>query len=257
MTLANLGRLGDALETLNRGMQLAELNGERYWYSRFPNTIGWVHSELLDRESALRYNTEGVRAGKEAGTLEAEANSHINLANAYVALGELPRAFEHLAEGRRIINDEAQKHWLRWRFHIRLELETANYWLAAGDPASARTSAEDALQRAERALARKHIAAAHQLLGDAALLNGRVQAAAASYEAGLLVLRRHPCPLVEWKLLRSAGQAAGRGGDANGADRLLAQSHQRVVALAESLPDEKLRQGFLTVLPASRAAHSL
>jgi DNA-binding winged helix-turn-helix (wHTH) protein/tetratricopeptide (TPR) repeat protein len=256
MTLANLGRLGDALQTLNKGMQLAELNGERYWYSRFPNTIGWVYGELLDRDSALRYNTDGVRAGREAGTLESEANSHINLANTYVALGELRRAFEHLSEGRRILNDENQKHWLRWRFHIRLELETANYWVAAGDPARARTVASAALQRAESALARKHVAAAHQLLGDAALLEDRVKDAAASYAAGLNILRRHPCALVEWKILRCAANAAALDRDHDRADRLLARAQECLVALAASLPDERLRQSLLAASPTARSAHS-
>ena len=47
------------------GMRMADLNGEHYWFSRFPNTIGWIYSELLDPERAVQYNSDGVEAGAE------------------------------------------------------------------------------------------------------------------------------------------------------------------------------------------------
>ena len=54
-----------------------------------PNTVGWIYSELLDPETALKYNLHGVIAAQQADMPEVEANSHFNLSNAYTALGDL------------------------------------------------------------------------------------------------------------------------------------------------------------------------
>jgi DNA-binding winged helix-turn-helix (wHTH) protein/tetratricopeptide (TPR) repeat protein len=250
MVQANLGRIGEALQTLTKAMQLAELNGETYWYSRFPNTIGWIYGEMSDFESAVRLNTEGVRAGKEAGTLEAEANAHINLAAAYVGLGELARAKDHLSAGESILNQESQKHWLRWRFRIRFELAEANYLIAAGDTAKARAAAESALHRATGVLARKHAATAQRMLGDIAAVEERFDDAASHYDAGLAVLRRHPCPIIEWRLLRAAGELASRGESHTLSDQFLLRSRDSAKALADSIHDAALRNTFLRAEPA-------
>src|SRR5262249_12449862 len=83
MVLANQGRISDALETLEAGMRMGELNGEQFWSSRIPNTIGWIYLELMDFETALVYNLRGVDAGRQANMREPEANARINLANIY------------------------------------------------------------------------------------------------------------------------------------------------------------------------------
>jgi tetratricopeptide (TPR) repeat protein len=79
MALGNQGRLSEALGMLREGTRLAELNDERFWLPRLPNTLGWLHRELYDLETALRLDTESVRQGREFGHPEAEANARINL----------------------------------------------------------------------------------------------------------------------------------------------------------------------------------
>jgi len=61
MTLFNQGRLSEGIRELQEGMRLAEKNGERFWLSRFPNTLGWVYRELQDIDTALRLDAEGVQ----------------------------------------------------------------------------------------------------------------------------------------------------------------------------------------------------
>ena len=245
IVLANQGRIAEALDTLGKGMRLADLNGERYWYSRFPNTIGWVHGELGDVESAIRFNEEGVRAAQEADIPEPEANAHMNLANGYVAIEQFDRAWSHLAEGKRILNAEDYKNWLRWRFHIRLSVEETNYWIAAGDLARARTSACDALDRATKSLARKHEAAAHKYLGDIAALEHRDEEARREYHAALAILQAHPCPFVEWKVLLAAGNLAARCGDGRPAELWLSAAAAKVAFIVNQTGSGSLGDGFL------------
>jgi tetratricopeptide (TPR) repeat protein len=245
IVLANQGRIGEALQTLRRGMRLADLSGDSYWLSRFPNTIGWIHAELGDLDLAVRLNEEGARSGREADTPEAEANAHINLANIYVTRKELDRAWAHLCEGERLLNREDHQHWLRWRFRIRFSLESAGYWIAAGDLGQARADATSALAGAGESLARKHQAAAHKLLGDIAALEDRTGQAGNEYSAALSILQAHPCPFIEWKALLAAGNLASRCGDRSRAKHLLSLCAAKVACLAEQAGSATVREGFL------------
>ncbi len=207
MALANDGRISDALEALRAGMQMGEINGERFWFARMPNTIGWIYSEILDPETALHYNRHGVVEAQHARIPEVEANSHINLANAFTALGDLDAARSHLSEGERILSAQSGE-WLRWRFSIRLELEKANYWLTRRDLGKARASAALGVAKAETVVARKHIAWAHNVLAEIDLLEDNPANAAVECRTALGILSEYPCTLVEWKVLVTAGQAA-------------------------------------------------
>ena len=218
MALANQGRISDALQTLNEAMRLCESNGEQYWISRIPNTVGWIYSELLDLETALN-TTWMVLAGQQAHTPEVEANSHINLSNAYIGLGDLNLAWHHLSEGQRILNQGGD--WLKWRFTIRLELENANYWLARRDLVKARASTDLALAKADSVLARKHMVRAHKIRADIDLLEDNPARAAAECRIARQILRHYPCRLIEWKVLFAASQAARLCGDSDHAESSL------------------------------------
>ncbi len=242
MALANQGRVSDAIQTLQEGMRLGEMNGERFWLARIPNTVGWIYSELLDPETALKHNLDGVAAGQQAGIPEVEANSHINLSNAYTALGDLSLAWRHLSEGQRILSAEGE--WLKWRFTIRLELEYASYWLAQRDLVKARASARMALAKSEAVLARKHTAWAHKLLADIDLLEGNPERANSECATALEIIRHYPCRLIEWKLLLTARQAALLCGDSDQAERTLNEAMKSLGVVADSVRDPELRQKF-------------
>ncbi|HET6893125.1 MAG TPA: protein kinase, partial [Pyrinomonadaceae bacterium] len=79
LTLGNLGRMSEALETLNEALKMGKRNGDRFWLPRLPNCIGWIHRELQDFEGALKYDQRGLDVGREHHVLEAQANSLINL----------------------------------------------------------------------------------------------------------------------------------------------------------------------------------
>src|SRR5262249_31310993 len=160
-------RLSEALGVLREGMRLADLHGERFWLPRLPNTLGWLHRELQDLETAVRLDAESVRLGREFGITEAEANAHVNLGHDYQVLGEPARALEHFREAQRLYDKDVS---FRWRYNLRLQAELASYWITRGDLKAAAAHAAAALQRAEATLSRKYIAWAHKLLGDVAAL---------------------------------------------------------------------------------------
>jgi tetratricopeptide (TPR) repeat protein len=244
--LGNLGRLSEALATLEEGRRLAELNGDRYWLCRFPNTLGWLYRELHDLESALRLDTEGVHLAREVGFSKAEANSHINLGHDYLWLGEPARALEHLHEAQRFYDGGV---FLRWRFNIRLQAELASHAAARGDLTRAASHAVTSLQQAEKVAARKHMAWAHKLLADIAALEERMEDARRHQETALHILAGHPCPVIEWRILKAAADVARRLHDDATADQFRGRAQAVVQALADSVRDGNLRQRFLASQP--------
>jgi tetratricopeptide (TPR) repeat protein len=246
MALGNQGRLSEAMGVLREGMRLAELNGERFWLPRLPNTLGWLHRELQDLETAMRLDTESVRLGREFDSAEAQANAQINLGHDYLMLGEPARAFEQLQEAQRLYGQDV---WFRWRYNLRLQAELASYWIARGDLKAAASHAAASLQGAEATLSRKHLAWAHKLLGDIAAQEERVEDGQRHYATALAVLQRHPCPTIEWKILKAAAELARRQKDDSAGAEFLGRSRAIVQSLANALQDDKLRQGFLAAKP--------
>jgi tetratricopeptide (TPR) repeat protein len=243
MALGNQGRLSEALDTVREGMRLAELNGECHFLPRLPNTLGWLHRELHDLETALRLDAESVRRAQEFGNAEAEANAHVNLGHDYLALGEPARAFEHFQQAERISNQDV---WFRWRYQLRLQAELASYWTTRGDLKAAAVHAAAALQVAEATLSRKYLAWAHKLLGDIAVREERLDAGQRSYAAALAVLERHPCPTIEWKILKAAAETSKYQKNDTARDAFRGRGLAVVQSLAASIHDDRSRQQFLT-----------
>jgi tetratricopeptide (TPR) repeat protein len=193
-------------------------------------------------ETSLGLNLECVELAREFDMAEGEANAHVNLAGNYLELAELNRAREHLQCAERIFEQDV---WFRWRYNIRLHAEYARYWIARGDLAAARISAETCRTAATKHQARKYLAWSQKILGEIALLEDDVETAAVQLDESLRVLGRYPCPIIEWKILRMRGDVALRVGDDAARDGFLGRARSVVRLLAESVPDEVLREGFL------------
>jgi tetratricopeptide (TPR) repeat protein len=243
MALGNQGRLSEALAVLREGTRVAELNGERFWLPRLPNTLGWVYRELHDLETAIRLDDESIQQGREFGAPEAEANAHVNLGHVYLVLGESARAFEHLEEAGRLYGQDV---WFRWRYNMRLQAELASYWITRGDLRAAAKHAGLALEGAQTTRSRKHMAWAHKLFGDIATLEERTEEAQGQYALALDVLRDHPCPTIEWKILKTSGELARRQKNEPAATERFGRARKVVQSLADGIQDQKLRQTFVS-----------
>jgi len=242
MALFNHGLLSQGVHDLREGLKLAERNRERFWLSRYPNTLGWVHRELQDFETALRLDTEGAQIARENGYGKPEANSHVNLARDYIGLGEPNRALEHLRRAEQIFEADI---WFRWRYNIRLKAELAGYWLVLGDTRQAHRYASESVALAEPRKARKHVAWGHKILGDVAVAEERFADARREYQTALRVLQHHRCPVIEWNILLAAADMASTFGDSALAEHYLGHCRHVIGSLTDSLTDEDLRRKFL------------
>jgi tetratricopeptide (TPR) repeat protein len=225
-------------------MRLAELHGERFWLSRLPNTLGWLHGELHDLDTAMRLNAEGARLGRESGMPEVEGNADMNLGHYYLMLGEPARALEHLEEAKRLYDKDI--FCMPWRYNLRLQAGWSSYWISEGDLKAAAMHATAALQEAEATRSRKYIAWAHKLLGDIAALEERVDEGERHYTTALGILVHHPCPIIEWKILQAAGELAKRLRKDDARAEFRGRAQAVVQALAATIQEDKLCQGFLS-----------
>jgi tetratricopeptide (TPR) repeat protein len=250
MARFNQGRLAEGLSDLREGMRLAEKNGERFWLSRYPNTLGWAYRELQDFETALRLDAEGAQAAREGGYGKPEANAHVNLAADYIALGEARRARDHLRRAEEIFEADL---WFRWRYNIRTKAELARYALARGDSAEAGRFAAESVALAAPRKARKHLARAHKILGDVAVAEERFADARQEYGTALAILERHRCPTIEWTILLAAADLASSCHDTPAAERYRGRCRMILGRLADSLGDDPLRRQFLASEAVRRA----
>ena len=246
MALGNRGRFSDALAALEEARRLAELNGERYWLPRLPNTIGWIYREMQDLEAALQLDTENVRLAEEMGIVEGCANAHVNLGHDFLALGEPTRAFEHLQQAEHLFNQDV---WFRWRYAIRLQAELTSYWISRGDLKMAAMHAAATLQAAEKSRGRKYLAWGHKLRGDIALLEERVEEARREYQTALDTLEQNPCPMIEWQILKASAGATRRAKTDSTSEELLGRARAVIQSLADSIRDDSLRRKFLAARP--------
>jgi tetratricopeptide (TPR) repeat protein len=242
ISLGNQGQLGEAMESLTEGRRLAELNQEKYWLSRLPNTMAWLHRELGDLEKSHLLNLENVQLAREFGMAEAEANAHVNLAVDYMDLGEPVRGYESLQKAESIFDEDL---WYRWRYDIRLKAAFARYWILQGDLDAARGYAEASEEAARAHGDRKYRAWARKTLAEIALLLDDVDTSRACFDEAIGILTAHPCPTIGWKILSSRAELAAQLGDAKAADEFRGRARATIRSLADSVTDDALKTRFL------------
>lgn len=242
LSRGNLGQISDAIATLEEAIQIAGRNGDRFWFPRMPNCIGWMHRELQDFAGAMKHNEEGLRVARQYHVLEAEANSLINLGIDHTVGGRVEETASAFNETRDIFKRDA---WFRWRYNIRLEAATAWHWLRQGDLEQAGEFARRLLETANEHEVHKYIAEAHRLQAQIAIARGDLDGAAKEFAAGLEELKRHPAPLVAWRTYADLGRLHSERGDETAAKTAFTQAAEIVEACAANVRDDDLRATFL------------
>jgi len=243
LTLANLGRISEALEVLNRGVEMARRNGDTYWSSRVPNCLGWIHRELQDHEGALAHDRNGAQMARSVGVLEAEVNSVINLAIDHYQAGDRVGTESSVEAAESII---ARDSWFRWRFELRLSA-------ARAEQSQSRPAADALLERATYYGARKYMADAQRLLARIALREGDAAAAEAHLNAAIQILRDFPAPLTAWKGHLAMGRLQAQLGRPDAARAAFAEAASLIRYIACNIEDQRLRTVFLSSEPVREA----
>ncbi len=118
--------------------------------------------------------------------------------------------------------------------------------LKCGDLNSAVSHASALLQAAEKTRARKYMALANKLFGEIAVLKDNVDDGKKHFDTALRILRNHPCPTIEWKILKASADLAKTLKDETAATEFRGRANAVIQSLADSVTDEKLRKIFLS-----------
>jgi tetratricopeptide (TPR) repeat protein len=235
LTLANLGRISEALEVLERFMEIARRNSDSFWSSRVPNCLGWIHRELQNFESAAAFDTDGAETARRLRVGEAEVNSVINLAFDHFHTGDDQGAHSAMESAKSMLSNDP---WFSWRFEIRL-------LAARAEQTFSRADALCLVQKATQCGARKYIIVAHTLLARIAMAKGEPEIAEAELKAAVGILREFPAPLAAWKTFSTLGQLQAQRGATDAANAAFEKAASIIDDLANNIADQHLRTVFL------------
>ena len=242
LSKGNLGRMSEAIATLEEAIKMGSRNGDRFWFPRMPNCIGWLHRELQDFEGARKHNEEGLRVARQYNVLEAQANSLINLGIDHINKGKPEETVSAFDQTREIFERDA---WFRWRYNIRLEAATAWHWLRQGDLERAGEFVQRLLDTANHHEVHKYIAEAHRLKAKIAIATSDPATAETEFAVALEELQRHPAPLIAWRTYADLGRMQSDRGDLTAAQASYTRAAEIINACAANVTDEGLRATFL------------
>jgi DNA-binding winged helix-turn-helix (wHTH) protein/tetratricopeptide (TPR) repeat protein len=241
LSLANMGRVSEALAVLREATAMARRNGDQYWQAKIPNCIAWIHRELEDFDTALKCDLEGLQVARASKVSEAETNSLINLGYDRTHAAEPEKALESFREAGAILESDV---WSRWRFTLRLYAGLSAHHLSRGELDKAVRHANLLLESATRYEARKYIAIAHKLLAEAAYSQGDLPEAEMQLNTALDRLAGCPVPIVTWKIHSMLGRLHLQLGDGSAAEAF-ERASAIVQMIAANIEEEKLRASFL------------
>jgi len=243
LTLANRGRISEAMGCMQEGLDMARRNNNAVALSRIPNGIGWVSREIGDLRTAIAFNEGCVEVSRRTRAAEAEANALLNLVYDYLLAGE-PGKCEHVLEC--ILPLQERERWNRHRFYgIRHNAAQAEYWLARRKLDRAEEYARALLANAEQRGVPKYIAVARRLLGEIAAVNGEATVAEEELTRSLEPFATHPMPLIEWRNHAALGRLLTARQKPGGAREAFKRAETLVRELARNISDPAPRKVFL------------
>jgi DNA-binding winged helix-turn-helix (wHTH) protein/tetratricopeptide (TPR) repeat protein len=248
-TLALLlsGRLGELVQLLRAGREIAEKNGNEPWLFVFREA--WLRTTVLDFAGARRL-CEEVVARSANPYWQGQSEAIGGIASGYAALeqgkyDDAERSFAHVLDPK-----ETPKFFLHWYWPMNARLGLSNVWLASGKLRAARLEAERFLQSALSTDEPNLQALAWEVGARVAMAEKDREGAEERIEKGLAVLQRFEIPTSAWRVHATRSDLYRQAKNETAAEAHRARAEAIILALANSLaPDEPLRHAFLGASP--------
>jgi class 3 adenylate cyclase/tetratricopeptide (TPR) repeat protein len=197
--LTGKGEYDAALRTLEEGLALAEKVDSQVQRHRMLNCLGWVYMECGDMDRAIDLNRQGADGARKRGDPETIANPEINLADIFLAKGDLTLASEFLDGVHRLVKDPATSEWMKWRYSTHLFASLGDLWLARGDTTKAQEFADHCLDIAARTNSRKNLVKGLRLRGEIAVARRQWDNAENELRQALTIAKTIGNPTQLWK----------------------------------------------------------
>jgi tetratricopeptide (TPR) repeat protein len=240
LNLVGAGQYARAKTTLDDLLMLTERAGEELHWLKALNVLGWLHFECGDLRSALELNrrcADHVRTKMEPEVL---GNAQLNLADAFLAGGDLVLAGELLAEVLRMVDDPAVSEWMKWRYSTHLFASLGELAVARGDVDAVRRWTDQCLEVAMPRRSRKYIAKALRLRGEAFLRRRDLDEADDHLRRALAVARAIANPTQLWRTHVSTARLAEARADPRKAEEEWTSAHQVIAMMTAAMNDQAL-----------------
>jgi tetratricopeptide (TPR) repeat protein len=252
MVLTAGGRYAEGLALLEEGLALVERIGDENNEPRYLNTIGWLYGECGDLDQALakaEATIERARRRRHGIGVEQTAFSLVNMADVFMARGDLAAAGEALEETRQLVEDPTHD-WMKWRYKMHMLVSAGEYRLMRGEPAEAEELAARSLAIAGHTTSRKYLVRGWRLQGEIAAATRHWSEAKDALGQALALARQIDNPPQLWRTLWALGQLHDALGERDAAAAALQDARRVVDELQAGLADERLRTSL------ARAAES-
>jgi DNA-binding winged helix-turn-helix (wHTH) protein/tetratricopeptide (TPR) repeat protein len=244
------GRLGELLQLLRAGREIAEKNGNEPWLFVFREA--WLHMAVLDFAGA-RELCEGMVARSADAYWRGQSRTIGGIAAGYATLeqGKYDDAAQRFAAV--LDSKDRTKFFLQWYWHMNAQLGLSDVWLASGNLRKARLEADRFLQSALSTAEPNLQALAWEVEARVALAEKDWKGAEEHIEKGLAVLREFEIPTTAWRLHATRSDLYRQAKNETGAETERARAKAIILALANSFaPDDPLRHAFLAAAPVRR-----
>jgi tetratricopeptide (TPR) repeat protein len=145
--------------------------GDEVYCNHLFNSLGWLLMECEDLERAIDLNRRGAEGARQRDDHEAIANAELNLADIFLAQGDLTLAQEFLDGVYLLVYHPATSDSMKWRYSMHLFVSLGDFWLARGEPARAQEFATQCLDIATRTNSLKYVVKGWRLRGEIARAN--------------------------------------------------------------------------------------
>jgi class 3 adenylate cyclase/tetratricopeptide (TPR) repeat protein len=247
IVLTGKGDYDTALASFEEGLALAERVGDINSVPRYLNSLAWLLSECGDYERALAIlgaAAERARAWPHAVGVEITAYCALNRGDIAMDRGDLVLAREFLHEAQHIVEDPATYPWMKWRYAMHLHVSQGELALARGDTTRARELAQQGLDIATRANARKYLVRGWRLTGDAALARRQWDEAEHDLRRALALAETIANPPQLWRSHAALGDLHAAREDGEAARRAWQQARVVVERVTSALQTPALRESL-------------
>jgi ATP/maltotriose-dependent transcriptional regulator MalT len=217
--------------------------GTHHHYARLLNQMGYLHFEIGGAAEAFEWDQRALAACRSASgdsNYETERYSVLNLATDMLALGQVERARDYVAEFE-AIKDLYEYGY--FRYFNRYQLLLAEIHLAQGNYEQALHQAQEARNLADARSIHKNIAKSRFYEGQALLGLGQHQEAIQHMQLAIKTVDQIEHGSLRWKMRYRLAQMYARLGIANG--DLLEEARALVATINRHLSGSELQRLFL------------
>ena len=250
LALLLLGRLGELVQLLRAGREIAEKNENEPWLFVFREA--WLHMAVLDFAGAGQL-CEGMVARSADAYWQGQSQTIGGIARGHATLeqgkyDDALRSFAHVLDPKK-----RTKFFLHWYWRMNAELGLSNVWLASGNLRKAGLEAERFLQSALSTAEPNLQALAWELGARVAMAEKDWEGAEEKIEKGLAIVQEFEIPTTAWRVHATGSDMYRQTKNETAAEAHRVRAEAIVLALANSFgPDDPLRHAFLAAAPVRR-----